>query len=124
VRISVWLAADVAMILRFKGHIAYGYTLPVFSLLAYYWIKWEIMYHIDKNEYKILQFGGEMSYSLYLIHAFILFTVAYYSGTEVHHSMNGWLCVSGVVLSLIASCVFYFLIEKPSHKLARAIKIK
>jgi peptidoglycan/LPS O-acetylase OafA/YrhL len=123
-RLAVWLAADIATILRFQGHIAYGYTLPVFSLLAYYWIMQEIMYYIDKKEYKLLQFGGDMSYSLYLIHAFILNLVAYYTNTELHHSMNGWLCILAIVLSLVASYIFYLLVEKPSHKLARAIKMK
>jgi peptidoglycan/LPS O-acetylase OafA/YrhL len=118
-RISVWLAADVAAILRFQGHIAYGYILPVFSILAYHWIKWEILYHIDRKEYKILRFGGEMSYSLYLIHALILFMVARYTNTELFHTTPWYYCLMGVALSLIASLIFYIAVEKPSHKLAR-----
>ncbi|GHV58596.1 hypothetical protein FACS1894182_11330 [Bacteroidia bacterium] len=124
IRVAVWLAADFAAVLRFQGHIAYGYTLPVFAVFAYYWLKQEIAYYLNKKENRVLQFGGEMSYSLYLIHTLVLFAVGYYTNTEVHHSMNGWLCVLAIVLSLLASWIFYLLVEKPSHKLARSIKIR
>jgi peptidoglycan/LPS O-acetylase OafA/YrhL len=127
-RIIIYVIASFMLLLKFHAHIAcgyniaYGYTFPVFSIFAYFWIKNEIVYYKDKQENRLLKYGGLMSYSLYLIHAYILFWVGYYSHIEPLSS-NWILCLLAIILSLAASLVFYILIEKPSHKLARFIKV-
>lgn len=121
-RLSVWLVAILCSIMRFHVQLPYVYTLPVFSLLVYYWIKKEIWYYADKKENKWLAYGGVMSYSIYLIHdLFIKGTKRVFNITEIE-SFWLWLCV--IIVSLVGSWLFYLLVEKKSHLLAKSIHIK
>lgn len=121
-RLGLWAIASFCLILRFHLSIAYGYTLPLFAILVFFWLKNEISYYVDKKENRILEYGGLMSYSLYLMHYFVIFSVGFISNTP--KLVNNWaLCLIAIISSLLISWVFYLLVEKPSHKLARSIKI-
>ncbi|GHT55358.1 acyltransferase [Bacteroidia bacterium] len=122
-RIVTYLAASFLHRLGFFGVVSVVYTMPVFAFLVFYWVGYEIEYYKDKTENKILEYGGLMSYSLYLVHAYTIFIVTHYSGMN-KISNDYLLCFSAIILSLFASWIFYITIEKTSHKLARSIKIK
>ncbi|SEL25498.1 acyltransferase family protein [Parapedobacter koreensis] len=120
-RLISWCAASICSILRFHVGIAYVYTLPIFSILVFYWLKTEIFYYTNRNENKLLAYGGQMSYSLYLMHAYCLTVVElnFHSGLDLTNSP--FLCLLAIVLSLLVSWLYYLFVEKPSHKLARKI---
>lgn len=66
---------------------------------------------------RLAQRLGTISFSLYLLHVPVLVTLSYLLGDRL------WLLVAlcGIPLSLIASRLFFVLIERPSHRLAKRI---
>lgn len=67
---------------------------------------------------KIINFIGQISYSLYLYHIPVLFSLI--------HSLNGLLpiwaiCLLAIVMTFFISVLMYYLIEKPSIKLGKLI---
>jgi peptidoglycan/LPS O-acetylase OafA/YrhL len=106
--------------LHFKVGIPYTQTMIWFGVLAYYWVRQEIAYGKQHEPNRYLAAAGAWSYSLYLVHV---------QGMELF----GWLRLPnlgylftwvGVMLcSLGFAYVFYRLVEKPSHQLARKIRV-
>src|SRR5208283_1214445 len=90
-------------------------------VLAYLWVRQEIIHGGEHRPNSWLVAAGAWSYSLYLMHA--------QGGT-----LYGWLHIPkpGLVAewfivltcSLVFAYVFFLLVERPSHKLARSIKVK
>jgi peptidoglycan/LPS O-acetylase OafA/YrhL len=64
----------------------------------------------------IFQFLGRMSYSIYLLHGTILFILAYAFYQRVPLE---WLFLPFLTCVVIASTIFYYLVEKPSIQLGR-----
>jgi peptidoglycan/LPS O-acetylase OafA/YrhL len=62
-----------------------------------------------------LVFLGRMSYSLYLVHLplVIIFAAVLSKGLPT--------AVLSVIVGLLGSCLFYFAVEKPAHRLARRV---
>lgn len=80
---------------------------------------------LNNKEYFALNFLGHISYSLYLIHPLVLL---YLSGIFkrflpqlIHYQLIGLFIQ--VLLSIAVAYVFYLLIEKPSLRLSKEIKI-
>jgi peptidoglycan/LPS O-acetylase OafA/YrhL len=106
--------------MHFKGGVPYTQTMIWFGVLAYYWVRQEIAYGKRSEPNRYLAAAGAWSYSLYLVHA---------QGMELF----GWLRLPnlgylftwcGVMLcSLAYAYVFYRLVERPSHQLARKIRV-
>ncbi len=122
-RLLVFVFSIIASVLRFHFDISYVFSLPLFSILVYFWIQLEILYYKDKEENKLLVFGGLMSYSIYLVHALLIYIIEEYTGYSDLRT-NVWYCILAILSSLIASYIFYILIEKPTHKLARNLGSK
>lgn len=119
-RISVLILSGVTSVLRFHFNIAYGYTLPIFSLFAFIWLKNELIFNLNKEENKVLAYGGIFSYSIYLMHYFIMYLFLYVFNIEIHNIVYSAILI---LFTLFGSWIFYILIEKPSHKFSRAIKL-
>jgi peptidoglycan/LPS O-acetylase OafA/YrhL len=64
----------------------------------------------------VFQFLGRISYSIYLLHVTILYLLAY---VFYQHVQFGWLFIPLLTCVLVASTIFYFLVEKPSIRLGR-----
>jgi peptidoglycan/LPS O-acetylase OafA/YrhL len=119
-RFLIWLACWITEMLHFKGGVPYTQTMLWFGVLAYYWVREEIAYSKTNEPNRYLAGAGAWSYSLYLVHV---------QGME----LLGWLRVPnlGPILmwtaemlsSLAFAYAFYLLIEKPSHALARKIRV-
>jgi peptidoglycan/LPS O-acetylase OafA/YrhL len=121
-RIAVCFTASICSVLRFHFSISYVFTLPIFALLAFFWIEKEIIYYKGKKENRILEYGGLMSYSIYLVHGYSFFIVKQLSNENT--LSNNWiLCVVVILLSLFLSWLYYLVIEKPSHKFCRSLKV-
>ena len=104
-------------VLRFHAGIGYPWSLNVFALPATVWLHREIIYHRAVAAVPWLEWAGRWSYSFYLVHGpaaalFLLLFSAYFSSLLLQ-----WLLMACFVLG--GACLFYFLVERPSHDLAR-----
>jgi peptidoglycan/LPS O-acetylase OafA/YrhL len=119
-RIAAWGVMWSAMILHF--HVGFYQTKSGLwvGLIYYFWIRAEITYYKTGRPWEFLVWGGLWSYSLYLVHPISIALWQMYSinGTQ---SRFDWMIVVGFVLA--ASYVFYLLVERPSHRLARRIPL-
>lgn len=122
-RLSIWGwravlygAAMVCITLRFHTPIGFPWTLNLFALVAVPWLSREIEYYRTHPPSHILEWAGLWSYSLYLMHmpakpffdALQLPNLGYFFNWAI-------LC-----LFVLAFCyVFYLLVERPSHEVAR-----
>ena len=122
-RTAVWLCSCVTILLQFhqngRFHLGYSTTLDIFAVLAFFWLRQEIFYYRTHTPLRWLEAAGASSYSLYLVHPIIIGWI----GSHLT-SMNGsfikfYLCV---FVSIAASVLFYYLVERPSHLLARRFR--
>lgn len=118
-RIIILFLSSVTSILRFHFNIAYGYTLPLFSLFAFFWLKNELLFYLNREENKTLAYGGNFSYSIYLTHSLILFFFLHYLDIKMHNIAYS---AALILITLLASWIFYLIIEKPSHLFSKSIK--
>jgi len=120
-RATCYVLACLSSILRFHFNIPYGYTLPLLSLVVYYWLMLEILYYRDKKENYYLAYGGLMSYSVYLLHLSLLHFAEGFFGENFNTKI--WIDIPVIIVVLLCSWIFYIGVEKPSHNFARSIKI-
>jgi MFS family permease len=77
------------------------------------------------KSYRLLSWFGMISYSLYLIHGPIGGKVINLGGRLPNSLWVAALCLGiAISASLLAACGFYLLIERPSQKLASAIRYR
>lgn len=119
IRMCIFFFTSIASVLRFHFDIAFGYTLPVFSLFAFYWLKNELIFYSNKEENKILAYGGNFSYSIYLLHYLVMFFFLHYLNIKM---LNIGYSAVLILITLFASWIFYLIIERPSHRFTRSIK--
>lgn len=120
-RFLAWLGCWASEMLHFKLHISYTQTMVWFGVLAYFWVRQEIAHGKTHSPNRYLVAAGAWSYSLYLMHA---------QGGGVFERLNlpslgpilDWFLV--MTSSLLFSYIFYALIERPSHRLARKIIVR
>ena len=118
---GIWLACWTSEILHFKGHVHYTQTMIWFGVLAYFWVKKELAYSAFRSPNRFLVAAGAWSYSLYLVHA---------QGMALYWSLPipflgyilSW-CFT-MIFSLGVAWIFYRLVERPSHRLARKIRMQ
>lgn len=126
-RLAVWGVSSLLLVMEFHSptgsytSLSGSKTLPFFSLLVFFWLRQEIGYYRTRAPLPWLENAGAWSYSLYLMH-------------HPAEWLAGLLTIPGdpaviiwslkVVLALVLSYVFYRLVERPSHWLARQVKQK
>ena len=121
-RFAVWFASWACGILHFKAHISYTQTMLPFGILAYFWIRREIAYGMCAKPWRPLTLAGRWSYSLYLIHgaAMVIFARKI-PMPNLGYALN-WCAANAFIL--LFSYLFFFVIERPSHRLARMISLR
>jgi peptidoglycan/LPS O-acetylase OafA/YrhL len=122
-------AACFSCMLHLK--IGFPWTLNLFAIPVYFWLKLEVAMlrevgsFSENRGFSILEWGGKWSYSLYLMHG-PLYRV--YNSISVDFGGNwlGTFTTWSLRISFILLCsyVFYLVIEKPSHWLARRISAR
>jgi len=120
-RFLAWFGCWTAEMLHFKLGISFTQTMVWFGVLAYFWVRQEIIHGKNHPPNSWLVAAGAWSYSLYLMHT---------QGGVLY----GWLHIPKLGLladwviimacSLVFAYVFFLLVEWPSHKLARKIKLR
>lgn len=117
-RLAMWGSSSFFALLKFHKNISYQYTLPILGILAYFWLREEIIYFSKHKPNKWLELGGKASYTIYLAHMLAL-PIAGITREHVRDGIKPW-TIS--LLSIAVVCaVLYRLVELPAHKLAREV---
>lgn len=120
-RFLAWLGCWTSEMMHFKLGISYTQTMLWFGVLAFFWLRSEIAHGKNHAPNRHLVAAGAWSYSLYLVHAQ---GGGFFERLHLP-SLGGvpdWIMV--MASSLLFSYLFYLLIERPSHKLARKIRVR
>lgn len=88
------------------------FILP-FAIFCFFWIGWEIK-HLCGCASPVLEKLGLASYSIYLVHNIIL---SWFKQNIPNQTPLSWLML--IAALTMAAGTFYFLVELPSHRLAR-----
>lgn len=108
-------ASEVPKVYRYSCY----YWLPVAAVLLSFSLQKGVLSHVLSNRFFII--GGEISYSFYLIHLFVLLSYAEWqkeSGFDIAWYISVPLLL-GVVVAL--SVLSYFCFEKPMNKLVKSL---
>ncbi len=117
-RIIVFGISCFCSMAKFHLHLSYIISMNIFALLLYKWLRAEIVYYRNKRANVTLEKMGKFSYSLYLCHPLIFVL------------LKQWMAVDNltyalfIVLTVTAAYLFYLVVERPAHQLARGINRK
>jgi len=119
-RFLIWFAAWTSEMLHFKLGVHYTQTMMWFGVLAYFWVREEIAYgrHCPPNRFLVM--AGAWSYSLYLVHVQGIELFGMLPHPHLGLILN-W--IAAMLSSLAFAFLFYLLVERPSHQLARKIQV-
>ena len=120
-RFCVFVAAALGDLLGFHTPIGLPWTMPLFSVLVFFWLRQEIRRNRMKPPVAFLENAGVWSYSLYLMHYPALWMLYVF---HVSFRPVALLTVLQLFVVMAVSYVFYLLVERPSHWLARQVKQK
>ncbi len=115
-RLATFAYAAVASAIFFHGPIKVGYPLLLapFQLVAFRWV-WAEIQHFERHPTsRILEWCGQWSYSLYLVHNIAIAMTP----LDPAHLLWSWAARLGSVFA--GALVFYAVIEAPAHWTARA----
>ena len=115
-RAMVFAAAWGCSVLRFHSPIGYPWTLNFFALLVALWLRAEIRFRQRVTPSRFLEWAGLWSYSLYLMHvpSGVLFAKWFPS---IPNAILQWAFM--ILFVFLACYLFYLLIERPGHAIAR-----
>jgi peptidoglycan/LPS O-acetylase OafA/YrhL len=115
-RLGLWAAASAASALRFHSPIGYPWTLMIFSVPVFGWLRCEINYFRAHSPWGWLEWAGQWSYSVYLTHGIAKVSLLLWFPVRRGVAMDWCVLIAWV---LVVAFVFYLLVEKPSHHFAR-----
>jgi peptidoglycan/LPS O-acetylase OafA/YrhL len=113
---AAWALSVLSLVLRFHAGVGYPWTLNLFAAFSTLWIEREMRFY-SAGRRPLFEKLGEASYSIYLTHfssAAILRALPIYAGMA-----DGVAWFSSMLCCGIVATTFYWLIERPSHLLAR-----
>jgi peptidoglycan/LPS O-acetylase OafA/YrhL len=122
VRSFMFLFSVGLQVLRFHSGSVYlsnAVTLNVFGMASCVWLGLEIGYRREKPAPRILEWAGNWTYSLYLVHPALpgLFTLPIQVVQEVAKAGS----LFGVPCAVFLAYVFYLVVEAPFYRLAIAV---
>jgi peptidoglycan/LPS O-acetylase OafA/YrhL len=120
-RLLAWFGCWVSEMLHFKLKISYTQTMLWFGVLAYFWVRQEIINGKIHPPNRFLVAAGAWSYSLYLVHAQGAGIYGWFHLSKLP-ALAGWF--GAMASSLLFAYCFYLLVERPSHRLARKFKVR
>lgn len=121
--ILVILSCPLTTVLKFKWGISYGISLTLLSPLLGLAIYSQLHRKIEMTLLvRFFSFIGAISYSIYLIHQpLIQVYLKMFKGLGVNGIARDSLMILAITFTIL---LFYFLIERPSHRLARKISLQ
>lgn len=117
-RLGIWGLSILCSVLRFHTVLTYPWTLNVFAFAVAFWIQREAARALVRPPLRWLEWAGVASYSIYLVHVLGLKLVRDFMNLQPAR-LPDWLIAGTCVLALCY--VFYRLVERPSHALARRV---
>ncbi|HVX09731.1 MAG TPA: acyltransferase [Pirellulales bacterium] len=120
-RLTAWALTWACSALRFHSPIGLPWTLNLFAIFAFFWLKKEIAYYNTTNRLpsRLLEWMGAWSYSLYLTHNLSRRLLVNYIGAPNLGVFLNWLVLMSFMLCF--AYLFFLLFEKTSHLLARSL---
>lgn len=115
-RLSIWALSCAASVARFHSPIGFPWTLNAFAVAVFFWLERELRYFQVNRSSRLLEFGGLCAYSIYLCHTVFPTFLSRFHFPNLGPNLN-WMLAT--ILNLGLCLLFYFIIEKPSHMLAR-----
>jgi len=115
-RLAVLAAAATCNALRFHLSVGYPWTMGVFAVLLYFWLRLEIVSFLAKKPVRVLEWAGQWSYSIYLTHLIAFDLYGRMRLPDLGY-LGNWIVLIGFVL--LFGYAFYLVIEKPGHGIAR-----
>jgi peptidoglycan/LPS O-acetylase OafA/YrhL len=123
---TIWLLRAIAIaipaalqMLRFQVPAlapwnSYAITLTLYVPFIVYWLGKEIRHHQDRQTAPRLDVLGVATFSIYLVHWFVVESIP-------AADRGAAMMIVYLVGVAVASWLFYILIERPSHQMARTI---
>ncbi|MBA3963870.1 MAG: acyltransferase [Chthoniobacterales bacterium] len=122
-RVSIWVwraavfgAAWTSSFMRFHTPIGDPWTLTFFGVLVALWLRREIDFRRQVAPWRWLEWAGLWSYSLYLVHLPIGALFAELFPRMASNNLR-WMVM--VLFVLVVCYLFYLVVERPSHALAK-----
>lgn len=119
-RFGIWFLSWTCSVLRFHSPIGYPWTLNLFAIAVFFWLQVEIKAFKLNPPARPLEWAGQWSYSIYLIHLIADTTYQKLPMPNFGFNLNWTL---RMLFILCVSYVFYLIIEKPGHYIARTISL-
>jgi peptidoglycan/LPS O-acetylase OafA/YrhL len=114
-RLLIYAISVGCLTLKGQFNIPYMYSLCLFPIPIYYWLKQEIEYFATKKASRFIEYCGSFSYTLYLCHNLLIYGITkYFKITTVNY-------IFILLVVVAASFLIALIIEKPSHYLARKL---
>ncbi len=114
-RLLVFVLSMVIFALATHYYLSCIFTLNLYALVLYVWLKKEIVYYRSHKPIGMFEYFGKFSYSLYICHQLCLIILMQFL------DYNVYTYPLFIILSLGISYIAYLLVEYPSHKLAQRI---
>lgn len=115
-RMGIWLLSWACSVLRFHSPLGYPWTMGLFALPVFFWLRVEIIATRVNGANRLLEWAGQWSYSIYLVHMIALSGYGALGAPNFGFNLN-WMIQTTFIL--LASYGFYLLVEWPGHLLAR-----
>jgi peptidoglycan/LPS O-acetylase OafA/YrhL len=115
-RMGVWFLSSLCSFLRFHSPVGYPWTLNLFAVAVFFWLRVEIAAFRQQQGSAWLEWAGRWSYSVYLLH--LIANTAYGRLTLPNLGFNLNWCLK-MMFILGVSYLFYLVVEKPGHLIAR-----
>lgn len=95
------------------------FTLLLFGVFAFFWIKREVIMinFMNIQPLKLFEKMGLASYSLYIVHPVVIWSFSKFSIIQFPGYLISWILL--VIVLHLFTYIFFILIEKPSHKIAK-----
>jgi len=132
-RLLIFTSMVALSITKFHGEKLFGFDTPNsitflgFSVIAYFWLLQEIKWYFKNSPFKLLEYGGKFSYSLYISHPIIYYLaplcVEKFGFFLFPISSTNQVLLSTLII-FILGYLYFVLVEQPGHKLARRISAK
>ena len=118
-RFGIWTFSGVILSARYGGLVSDQWTLSLFAIPAYFWLRREIAHFQTNGASRLFEWMGKWSYSIYLAH--LVGSAAF---SHFHLADLGYLLNWGIkIVFMLAFCyAFHLVFEWPSHWLARRIR--
>jgi peptidoglycan/LPS O-acetylase OafA/YrhL len=117
-RFGAWLLSFICAVMNFHSPIKYGISLTLFAIFAFFWLQKEIINYQSYPPLPIFENAGKGAYSIYLFH---LVTPPLYKALNLPVFAPAIQLFVNLFFALILCYLFYLLVERPSHALAKKV---